>query len=191
GHHGRLSDGRQVASLGASARSHAAHAGGTLQAPRRGGRRIFVDTHLHLEELGDTAEVVRLAAAAGVTRMVAMGVNLEHSRRAVEMASAHDAVWAGVGHYPTEESAPDLEALRALARDQRVVAIGEVGLDYEHGDISRHDQWSRFEKLCGLAVELDLPVSIHNRGATDEIEKCIHEHPGLHGAMHYFALGWD
>jgi len=134
---------------------------------------------------------VEQAVAAGVTRMIAMGVNLEHSRRAVEMAGAHDAVWAGVGHYPTEESAPDLEALRALAGDPRVVAIGEVGLDYEHGDVSRHDQWSRFEKLCALAVELDLPVSVHNRGATDEIEKVIHEHPGLYGAMHYFALGWD
>ena len=71
------------------------------------------------------------------------------------------------------------------------MAIGEVGLDFEHGDISRHDQWSRFEKMCALAVELDLPVSIHNRGATSEIEKVIHEHPGLRGVMHYFALGWD
>src|SRR4029077_12372473 len=156
GHHGRLSDGRQVASLGASARSQAAHAGGPLQAPRRGGRRIFVDTHLHLEELGDTAEVVRLAAAAGVTRMVAMGVNLAHSRRAVEMAAAHDAVWAGVGHYPTEEPEPDLEALRALAQNPRVVAVGEVGLDFEHGAVERPQQLARLDALFGLAVELDL-----------------------------------
>jgi TatD DNase family protein len=133
---------------------------------------------------------VRQAAEAGVTRMVAMGVNLEHSRRAVEMANGHAAVWAGVGHYPTEEEEPDLAALRELALTARVVAIGEVGLDFEHGDISRHDQWRRFEKLCALAVELDLPVSIHNRGGTDEIEEVIHEHPGLRGVMHYFALGW-
>jgi TatD DNase family protein len=123
--------------------------------------------------------------------MVAMGVNLEHSRRAVEMATAHDAVWAGVGHYPTEEEMPDVAALGELARNPRVVAIGEVGLDFEHGDVSRHDQWSHFEKLCALAVELDLPVSIHNRGATDEIEAVIQEHPGLRGVMHYFALGWN
>jgi len=122
--------------------------------------------------------------------MVAMGVNREHSRLAVEMASEHAAVWAGVGHYPAEEEEPDIAALRELALSTRVVAVGEVGLDFEHGDISRRDQWSRFEKLCALAVELDLPVSIHNRGATDEIEQVIHEHPGLRGVMHYFALGW-
>jgi len=123
--------------------------------------------------------------------MVAMGVNLEHSRRAVAMANGHGAVWAGVGHYPTEEVGPDMAALRELALSARVVAMGEVGLDFDHGDVSRHDQWSRFEKMCALAVELDLPVSIHNRGATDEIEEVIHEHPGLRGVMHYFALGWD
>lgn len=150
----------------------------------------FIDTHLHLEELGDTSEVVQQAAAAGVTRMIAMGVNLEHSRRAVEMATAHEAVWAGVGHYPEEEEEPDLAALGELALNPRVVAIGEVGLDFEHGDRSRHDQWGRFEKLCALAVELDLPVSIHNRGAGDEIEQVMHEHSGLRGVMHYFALGW-
>jgi TatD DNase family protein len=133
---------------------------------------------------------VRQAAEAGVTRMVAMGVNLEHSRRAVELANGDAAVWAGIGHYPAEEEDPDMAALRELALSTRVVAIGEVGLDFEHGDISRRDQWSRFEKLCALAVELDLPVSIHNRGATPEIEQVIHEHPGLRGVMHYFALGW-
>jgi len=123
--------------------------------------------------------------------MVAVGVNLEQSRRAVEMATAHEGVWAGVGHYPTEPGGPDIEALRALAGDPRVVAVGEVGLDFEHGTISQHEQWGWFHKLCGLAVELDLPVSIHNRAATKEIVEVIHEHPGLRGAMHYFALGWE
>lgn len=119
-----------------------------------------------------------------------MGVNLEHSRRALEMAIGHEAVWAGVGHYPTEEEEPDVAALRELALAPRVVAVGEVGLDFDHGGISRHDQWRRFEKLCAMAADLDLPVSIHNRGATDEVEEVIHEHPGLRGVMHYFALGW-
>ena len=54
--------------------------------------------------------------------MVAMGVNLEHSRRAVEMANGHGAVWAGVGHYPTEEVGPDMAALRELALSARVPA---------------------------------------------------------------------
>ena len=131
------------------------------------------------------------AAEAGVTRMIAVGVNREHNLRAVDMAAAFDAVWAGAGHYPSEEPDPDLDAIRALAANPRVVAIGEVGLDFEHGSVDRAVQMERLDSLFGLAVELDLPVSIHNRGATTEVADLIDRHPGLRGVMHYFALGWD
>ncbi len=127
---------------------------------------------------------------AGVTRMVGMGVDLDHSRRAVDIASRHPAVWAGVGHYPTEEPEPDLVSLNSLARDRRVVAIGEVGLDFEHGDVPRQRQVSRLDSMFDLALSLDLPVSIHNRGAATEVAELIGSHPGLRGVMHYFALGW-
>ncbi len=130
------------------------------------------------------------AVEAGVTRMVGMGVNLDHSRRAVDLANRHPAVWAGVGHYPTEEPEPDLVSLKSLARDRRVVAIGEVGLDFEHGDIPRQRQVSRLDSMFDLALSLDLPVSIHNRGAATEVAELIAAHPGLRGVMHYFALGW-
>ena len=130
------------------------------------------------------------AAQAGVTRMVAMGVNAEHNRRAVEMASAFPAVWAGVGHYPVEEPDPDLGQIRGLAASDRVVAIGEVGLDFEHGSVDRTVQVSRLSSLFDLAAELDLPVSIHNRGAAKEVAQLIAAHPGIRGVMHYFALGW-
>jgi len=151
---------------------------------------LYVDTHLHLEELGDTAVVVAQAEQAGVARMIAMGVNAEHNRRAVEMATSFPAVWAGLGHYPAEEPDPNLEQIRALAAGERVVAIGEVGLDFEHGSVERTVQLSRLDSLFGLAVALDLPVSIHNRGAAKEVAQLIVAHPGLRGVMHYFALGW-
>jgi TatD DNase family protein len=122
--------------------------------------------------------------------MIGVGVNLESSRRAVEMAHAHAAVWAGVGHYPTEEHDPDLDALRALAADNRVAAIGEVGLDFEHGSVARPEQVARLDSLFALAVESDLPVSIHNRGAAPKVAELIAAHPGLRGSMHYFSLGW-
>lgn len=134
--------------------------------------------------------MVEAAAKAGVVRMVAMGTNAERNVRAVELATSFQAVFAGVGHYPAEEAAPDLDAVRTLALNPRVVAIGEVGLDFEHGKVERDVQIERLDALFGLAVDLDLPVSIHNRGAAEQVAELIGAHPGLRGVMHYFALGW-
>jgi TatD DNase family protein len=124
--------------------------------------------------------------------MVTMGVDAARSRTAIALARGHNEVWAGVGHHPTEASPPDLDVMRDLARDPRVVAIGEIGLDFEEaGAPPRHVQVSRLNELCELAVELDLPVSIHNRGAATEILDVIDGHTGLRGVMHYFALEWE
>jgi TatD DNase family protein len=136
--------------------------------------------------------VVEAAVSAGVTRMIAMGVDVARSRAAISLANRFDPVWAGVGHHPTEPSPPDLNALRELALEPRVVAVGEVGLDFEEaGGPPRDAQVARLHQLASLAVELDLPVSIHNRGAAAELADVIRDHPGLRGVMHYFALQWD
>jgi TatD DNase family protein len=129
--------------------------------------------------------------AAGVTRMVTMGVDEERSRIAIALARGHSEVWAGVGHHPTEASPPDIEVLRALTADPRVVAIGEIGLDFEEEAPQKSVQVSRLHELCDLAVELDLPVSIHNRAAGADLLDIIDAHPGLRGVMHYFALEWE
>jgi len=131
--------------------------------------------------------VVERAVTAGVTRMIAMGVDLERSRGAVSLANRFQEVWAGVGHYPLETSEPDVDALRELAADEMVVAIGEIGLDFEHVGLQR----DRLDEMFNLALELDLPVSIHNRGADAEVADAISRHRGLRGVMHYFALEWD
>jgi TatD DNase family protein len=152
----------------------------------------LIDTHLHLEELGDVTKVVEEAVDAGVTGLIAMGVDLGRSRTAVSFAHQQGEVWAAVGHFPLEPADPDIEALRELAVDDRVVAIGEIGLDFEDaggGEPAR--QIERLDKLFGLARELSLPVSIHNRGAGEELVQAITRHPGLRGVMHYFALEWD
>lgn len=124
--------------------------------------------------------------------MITMGVDMRRSRMAVLLAQEHPDVWAAVGHHPTETGNLDIEALRGLAAEPRVVAIGEVGLDFEEaGSPSRDAQVERLHQLFSLAVDLDLPVSIHNRGAATELVKLIAGHPGLRGVMHYFALEWD
>lgn len=124
--------------------------------------------------------------------MVTMGVDLGRSRMAIALAQEHPEVWAAVGHHPTEVGNLDVDALRGLAAEARVVAIGEVGLDFEQaGSPPREVQIERLDQLFSLAVELDLPVSIHNRGAAVEVAELIRSHPGLRGVMHYFALDWD
>ena len=153
---------------------------------------MFVDTHLHIEELGDATEVVQQAVSAGVTRLIAVGVDLDRSSNAISLSHAYEEVWAGVGHYPLEESEPDLAALDAMAKDEMVVVIGEIGLDFEHVGGPHHDvQMRRLDEMFALAVQNDLPVSVHNRGAANEVLEAIKSHGGLRGVMHYFALDWD
>jgi TatD DNase family protein len=136
--------------------------------------------------------VVEAAVSAGVTRMIAMGVDLERSRMAISLANQFEAVWAGVGHHPTEAGPPQIGELRDLASYPQVVAIGEVGLDFEQaGSPPRDVQLERLDQLFELAVELDLPVSIHNRGAATDLSAAILKHRGLRGVMHYFALEWE
>jgi TatD DNase family protein len=152
----------------------------------------LIDTHLHLEELGDVTTVLEEAVDAGVTGLIAMGVDLGRSRTAVSFAHRHREVWAAVGHFPLEPANPDVDSLRDLAVDDRVVAIGEIGLDFEEdGSVEPARQIERLDALFGLARDLNLPVSIHNRRASEELVQAIKRHPGLRGVMHYFALEWD
>jgi TatD DNase family protein len=136
--------------------------------------------------------VVEQAVQAGVTRLIAVGTDFSRSANAVSLSHAYEEVWAGVGHYPLEISEPDLGALRRLAQDEMVVVIGEIGLDFEHVGATHHDlQVQRLDELFAIATELDLPVSVHNRGAGTELLEAISRHRGLRGVMHYFSLDWD
>ena len=125
-----------------------------------------------------------------MTALIAMGVDAESSRRGVEMAEAHTAVWAAVGHHPMNQAPPDLDALRALTAHPRVVAIGEVGLDRsedEHvGPWPEQQEW--FDDLCELALESDLAVCVHIRETAPEVEAALRRHPGLRAVIHYWSL---
>lgn len=124
--------------------------------------------------------------------MIAMGVDLERSRGAVAVATRYEEVWAGVGHHPLEMSDPDVDAMRELAADPNAVAIGEIGLDFEHpGGPDRERQMEILDAMFALATELDLPVSIHNRGAEQELLNAIGAYPRLRGVMHYSTLEWE
>src|SRR5476651_179233 len=99
---------------------------------------MLIDTHAHLDYTDydpDRAEVISRAADAGVTEIISIGTKIESSTRAVELAENFPNIWATVGIHPCDvDNAPEdaIEQLRALAQSRRVVAIGEIGLDYHH-----------------------------------------------------------
>src|SRR5277367_1907652 len=99
---------------------------------------MLIDTHAHLDYTDydpDRAEVIARAANAGVTEIISIGTRIDSSTRAVELAENFPNIWATVGIHPGEvDGAPDdaVERLRELAQSRRVVAVGEIGLDYHH-----------------------------------------------------------
>lgn len=138
---------------------------------------MLIDSHCHLnsDELREDADaLVRRAAEAGVGRMVVVGCDLEDSREAVGMAHRfrESGVYAAVGVHPHEASryADGLpEALLALAADERVVALGEAGLDYYYDHSPRDVQRSVFRMHLEWAAAVRKPLVLHVRDAMDDV----------------------
>lgn len=160
----------------------------------------LVDTHTHLNDVkfaGCEQEVIERARENGVTRLINMGDTLASSAKAVELAAAYEGVYAGVGIHP-EEAFPmtgkDDAMLAAWTEQPRVVAIGEIGLDYywEKDPEKRQLQQQIFIRQLDLARQLHLPVCIHDRDAHgDTLAILKKEGKGLRGVMHCFSGSWE
>ncbi len=141
----------------------------------------LVDSHCHLDmEQFDTdrAAVLKRAAARGVRRIVNPGIDLVHSRRAIELAERHPQVYAAVGIHPNSSAdfnERTLTHLSALAEHPKVVAIGEIGLDYHWDVVSRREQARAFRAQLDLAAATGLPVIIHNRNASADVAQILGE----------------
>jgi TatD DNase family protein len=133
----------------------------------------LIDSHAHLdlpEFAPDFDAVVRRAAAAGVAKIITIGIDLESSRQAVRLAAAHENVFAAVGIHPCDSATAtdeNLTALAALATSPGVVAIGETGLDFYHKPFSEAEQRKSLDFHLNLAVKTGLPVIIHSREADE------------------------
>jgi TatD DNase family protein len=164
----------------------------------------LIDTHCHLdfEQFdSDRDRVLELATAAGVTKLINPGTDLPSSRRAVALAGAvalaarYDQVFAAVGIHPHEASTFDeetLDELRRLAASPKVVAIGEIGLDYYRDLSPRPQQRAAFGAQLALAAELNLPVIIHQREAAQDVMEALKQWrshaPGRSsGVLHAFS----
>ena len=139
----------------------------------------LVDSHCHLdlEQFdADRAAVLERAQAQGVRMIVNPGIDLVHSQQAIALADLHPQVYAAVGIHPNSSadfSEQTLTKLSALAEHPKVVAIGEIGLDYHWETVSRPTQAQAFRAQLDLAAELGLPVIIHNREASTDLAQIL------------------
>ncbi len=156
---------------------------------------MLIDTHAHLEMRefrDDLDEVIERAREAGVEYIVTVGTTVESSRDAVLLADKHDLIYAAVGIHPHETKDilhPAYEILRHFAQHRKVVAYGEVGLDYFYEHSIRTVQQRKFRDMLREARELRLPVIVHDRDAHEDTERIIAEEwpPELGGVMHCYS----
>jgi len=156
----------------------------------------LIDTHCHLtfEPLvGDVAGVIERSRAAGVTRWVTVGTSLEDSRAATNLARQHEGMYATVGIHPHDAKSADagaLEELKRLGRREKVVAVGETGLDFHYNFSKQPDQRRIFVAHLGIARELRLPVIIHSRNAFEETMEILdRDGGGLKGVVFHCFSG--
>lgn len=153
----------------------------------------MIDSHAHLNDPefeADLAEVIQRAQAAGVTGIINIGYDLTSSRRAVELAAEYDWMYAAVAVHPHDArtvTPETLAELEQLVEAQRVVAIGETGLDYYYDNSPRESQRQVFHQHLELAEKLGLPVVVHSRDATQDTLAIIKEHPNVHYLMHCYS----
>ena len=148
--------------------------------------------HLHMEPLCREADsVIKRGLAAGIKRFVTIGIDLEDSRRALALAEKYDCVYATAGVHPHDASGMtfrDLGAFEELLSHKKVLAVGEVGLDYYRNHSPHDKQQEVFAMMADLAVSSGKPLVIHTREAASDTVKMLSElaegHPTL---LHCFS----
>lgn len=157
---------------------------------------MLIDTHSHIQlddYQANRDEVLERARAANVA-MVAVGVDIPSSQAAIDLAKAHDDVYATVGLHPHdaanekgEIAADDMKALTQLAKDNQVVAIGECGLDFYYNNSPKAAQVDIFRQQIELALQLDRPMVWHVRDAFEDFFAIIDDYPAVRGIVHCFT----
>jgi TatD DNase family protein len=152
-----------------------------------------IDSHTHLDlcEPPD-AELVAAASAAGVRRILTIGIDGASCRAALASAEAFPQVYAAIGRHPNAAkgfNGADLAELRALAAHERCLAIGETGLDFYREGAPREDQQRAFAAQIALARETGKPLVIHSRAAEDEtLAQLAAEADGVSVVLHCFSM---
>lgn len=156
---------------------------------------MYIDTHVHLnadQYDEDLQEVIDRALNSKVEKMVVIGFDRKTIKRAIELAEQYDFIYAVVGWHPVDAidcTDEDLEWIEQLAAHEKVVGIGETGLDYHWDKSPRDIQQQVFRKQIQLAKRVKLPIIIHNREATEDVLTILREEEAqeVGGVMHCFG----
>lgn len=167
---------------------------------------MLIDTHCHLDAIEfrhEVAAVLGRAKDVGVERFVNVGTNPKSSKDSVDLARKYPEIYATIGVHPEDSGQLNIETrgdLLNLAKHNKVVAVGEIGLDYYY--LKRYSQYSKypnreeqmfcFEQMLDLAMETNLPVVIHNRESDADMLAILKSYKGsLRGVMHCFSGNYD
>ena len=161
---------------------------------------MFIDSHCHLNMLdcqdqpGGLDDVVQAARDAGVMRFLCVGTDVAYSEKAIAIAHAYDDVYASVGLHPCDCMDVDSQwpRIEALAQDEKVIAIGETGLDYHYQNNGLATVQRSFRQHIHLAKSLHKPLIIHSRDAREDTIRILTEEDARDagGIMHCFTENW-
>lgn len=153
---------------------------------------MIIDTHMHLydkkfDEIRE--DVIKESIEAGITKMIACGCDYETSLKCIELAEKYDFIYAAVGIHPSEAHKIDYEDLSwiyELAKHEKVVAIGEIGLDYYWDKTYIDIQKKLFIKQIKIAKELNLPIIVHSRDSINDTYSILKDNR-VNGVLHCFS----
>ncbi|MFC1746702.1 TatD family hydrolase [Candidatus Neomarinimicrobiota bacterium] len=154
---------------------------------------MLIDTHAHIfykDYVGEYDLLLERAAIAGVESIICVGLDVETSMQAIALAEKYDQVWATVGVHPHDaQDAPEnyITRLKEMVPHPKVVAIGEMGLDYFRNISPRDTQQRVFREQLELAAESGLPAVVHNREGDGDVYRILTEIGHTRGVLHCFS----
>ena len=153
---------------------------------------MFIDTHCHLsvEDYDDIDEVINDNRKAGIEKIIISGCTKESIIESLELSKKYDDIFVTIGYHPSEAKIilnSDISDLEKHLIDDKVVGIGEIGLDYHYGKDDIDLQKELFKKQLDLAIKYKLPVVIHSRDATLDTINILKEYPDVIGDIHCFS----
>ena len=160
---------------------------------------MLIDTHAHLDMKDfdkDRQETLERALKGGITHIITIGTDLSSSLKALELANRHDFLYSSVGYHPHNAKNMDPQVIReleGLVSETKVVAWGEIGLDFYRGYSPPDAQRDAFKQQLEMAMDLDLPVIIHDREAHAELLNTLKQvGKGVHkGVIHCYSGDYD